>query len=57
MPKSLDVFGWCTWDAFYSTVSAKGINEGLKSLNDGGTPPKLIIIDDGWQVIFSNYFN
>jgi raffinose synthase len=23
MPKSLNYFGWCTWDAFYSTVSAQ----------------------------------
>jgi hypothetical protein len=22
LPDSLDYFGWCTWDAFYSTVSA-----------------------------------
>lgn len=51
LPESLDVFGWCTWDAFYSTVSAKGVAEGLKSLCDGGTPPRLLIIDDGWQVL------
>jgi len=25
LPPSIDMFGWCTWDAFYSTVSAKGI--------------------------------
>lgn len=50
LPASLDVFGWCTWDAFYSTVSARGISEGLQSLLTGGTPPKLLIIDDGWQV-------
>lgn len=24
LPPSLDVFGWCTWDAFYSRVSARG---------------------------------
>ena len=49
LPESLDAFGWCTWDAFYSTVSAKGIKEGLQTLRDGGFPPKLLIIDDGWQ--------
>jgi raffinose synthase len=48
-PPSLDVFGWCTWDAFYSTVSAKGIKEGLKSLLKGGIRPRMLIIDDGWQ--------
>ena len=26
-----------------------GLHEGLKTLSDGGTPPKLLIIDDGWQ--------
>ena len=26
IPGLLDVFGWCTWDAFYSRVSARGRN-------------------------------
>ena len=47
VPKSLDVFGWCTWDAFYFRVSAKGIMDGLRSLKDGGVSPKLLVIDDG----------
>lgn len=49
-PPSLDVFGWCTWDAFYSSVSARGLSEGLASLVQGGVQPRLLIIDDGWQV-------
>jgi raffinose synthase len=24
LPPSVDVFGWCSWDSFYSAVSAKG---------------------------------
>jgi len=50
LPPSLDVFGWCTWDAFYSTVSARGIQEGLASLRTGGINPRFLIIDDGWQM-------
>jgi raffinose synthase len=50
MPPSLDAFGWCTWDAFYSTVSARGLAEGLASLHSGGVYPRLLIIDDGWQL-------
>ncbi|GLC45302.1 hypothetical protein PLESTB_000307100 [Pleodorina starrii] len=50
LPPSLDGFGWCTWDAFYSTVSARGLAEGLSSLEDGGVSPQLLIIDDGWQM-------
>ncbi|KAG2688732.1 hypothetical protein I3760_09G109200 [Carya illinoinensis] len=49
MPGMLDWFGWCTWDAFYQEVNPQGIRDGLKSLSQGGTPAKFIIIDDGWQ--------
>ena len=28
---------------------AAGLHEGLKTLSDGGVPPKFLIIDDGWQ--------
>ncbi|XP_042440004.1 probable galactinol--sucrose galactosyltransferase 2 [Zingiber officinale] len=48
-PGILDWFGWCTWDAFYFDVHPKGIEDGLKSLSEGGTPPKFLLIDDGWQ--------
>ncbi|XP_028761539.1 probable galactinol--sucrose galactosyltransferase 2 isoform X1 [Neltuma alba] len=53
LPSFLDWFGWCTWDAFYTDVTAEGIEEGLKSLSEGGTPPRFLIIDDGWQQIES----
>ncbi|KAG8365325.1 hypothetical protein BUALT_Bualt18G0092900 [Buddleja alternifolia] len=49
MPGMLDWFGWCTWDAFYQDVNPQGIKDGLKSLSEGGTPPRFLIIDDGWQ--------
>jgi raffinose synthase len=50
LPASLDVFGWCTWDAFYSTVSARGLAEGLASLAAGGVRARTLIVDDGWQM-------
>ncbi|XP_010272533.1 PREDICTED: probable galactinol--sucrose galactosyltransferase 2 [Nelumbo nucifera] len=49
MPGMLDWFGWCTWDAFYTEVNPQGIKDGLKSLSEGGTPARFLIIDDGWQ--------
>ncbi|CAA3028949.1 probable galactinol--sucrose galactosyltransferase 2 [Olea europaea subsp. europaea] len=49
MPGMLDYFGWCTWDAFYHDVNPQGIRDGLKSLSEGGTPARFLIIDDGWQ--------
>ncbi|CAH1425085.1 unnamed protein product [Lactuca virosa] len=51
LPEFIDWFGWCTWDAFYTDVTAEGVEEGLKSLSSGGTPPRFLIIDDGWQQI------
>ncbi|PKA45603.1 putative galactinol--sucrose galactosyltransferase 2 [Apostasia shenzhenica] len=53
MPSFLDWFGWCTWDAFYTDVTAEGVIQGLNSLSEGGTPPRFLIIDDGWQQIGS----
>ncbi|KAL8545793.1 hypothetical protein ACS0TY_005788 [Phlomoides rotata] len=50
-PGIVDKFGWCTWDAFYLTVQPGGVMEGVKGLVDGGCPPGLVLIDDGWQSI------
>eukprot|EP00892_Ulva_mutabilis_P009614 jgi/Ulvmu1/7024/UM033_0083.1 len=50
VPDCVNGFGWCTWDAFYSGVSAEGVNQGLSSLHEGGIRPQTLIIDDGWQM-------
>ncbi|KAJ4840177.1 hypothetical protein Tsubulata_002925 [Turnera subulata] len=50
-PGIVDKFGWCTWDAFYLTVHPKGVWEGVKGLVEGGCPPGMVLIDDGWQSI------
>ncbi|KAJ3694292.1 hypothetical protein LUZ60_009772 [Juncus effusus] len=50
-PGIIDKFGWCTWDAFYLKVYPQGVWEGVKTLSDGGCPPGLVLIDDGWQSI------
>ncbi|WJX90347.1 putative galactinol--sucrose galactosyltransferase 6 [Trifolium repens] len=51
LPGIVDYFGWCTWDAFYQEVTQEGVEDGLQSLVGGGTPPKFVIIDDGWQSV------
>ncbi|KAK1293491.1 putative galactinol--sucrose galactosyltransferase 1 [Acorus calamus] len=51
IPDMLNWFGWCTWDAFYTNVTAEGVKQGLESLEKGGIPPKFVIIDDGWQSV------
>ncbi|XP_023000683.1 galactinol--sucrose galactosyltransferase-like [Cucurbita maxima] len=50
-PPIVDKFGWCTWDAFYLKVNPHGVMTGVKCLVDGGCPPGMILIDDGWQSI------
>ncbi|TVR50150.1 MAG: hypothetical protein EA425_10560 [Puniceicoccaceae bacterium] len=47
-PAFLDWFGWCTWDAFYHSVSQAGVRQGLSTFQKGGTVPGFVIIDDGW---------
>ena len=49
LPPSIDDFGWCTWDACYSRVSASILEEGVRTLKEGGVPPRTLVIDDGWQ--------
>ncbi|XVF03559.1 hypothetical protein REPUB_Repub05bG0004100 [Reevesia pubescens] len=51
MPDILNWFVWCTWDAFYTNVTAEGLKQGLESLEKGEAPPKFVIIDDGWQTV------
>uniref|UniRef100_A0A1J3GSI4 galactinol--sucrose galactosyltransferase n=1 Tax=Noccaea caerulescens TaxID=107243 RepID=A0A1J3GSI4_NOCCA len=51
LPGIVDYFGWCTWDAFYQEVTQEGVEAGLQSLTAGDTPPKFVIIDDGWQSV------
>ena len=49
LPAFADQFGWCTWDAFYQEVDADKVRAGLESFRTAGVPPKLLILDDGWQ--------
>jgi len=48
-PLGIDSFGFCTWDAFYSSVSSDSVLQGVDSLSAIGFPPRFLIIDDGWQ--------
>ncbi|MFA6960919.1 MAG: Sip1-related alpha-galactosidase [Opitutaceae bacterium] len=48
-PDFVDDFGWCTWDAFYKTVSPDGVLAGLQAFAAGGVSPRMVILDDGWQ--------
>lgn len=49
LPDTVDLFGWCTWDAFYKDVTPEGVLAGLAGFAQGGVEPRLLILDDGWQ--------
>ncbi|KAI6687200.1 hypothetical protein NL676_024028 [Syzygium grande] len=51
IPDTINWFGWCTWDAFYTDVTEEGLKLGLESFKKGGIAPKFLIIDDGWQSV------
>ncbi|HCK87770.1 MAG TPA: hypothetical protein DHW39_03065 [Erysipelotrichaceae bacterium] len=48
MPEMLKYLGWCSWDAFYQKVNAKGLEEKAEELRDKNIPVKWFLIDDGW---------
>ncbi|MBK1878729.1 Sip1-related alpha-galactosidase [Pelagicoccus mobilis] len=49
LPEFADLFGWCTWDAFYKEVTAEKVESGLKAFAEGGAELGFLMIDDGWQ--------
>ncbi len=49
LPAFCDLFGWCTWDAFYQDVTHDKVREGLESFAKAGVAPRMMILDDGWQ--------
>jgi raffinose synthase len=49
LPDFAELFGWCTWDAFYKDVSPDKVRDGLAAFDRGGVRPRLLILDDGWQ--------
>lgn len=51
LPRFMDQFGWCTWDAFYQEVSHEKVAQGLESFQAGGVQPRMLILDDGWQQV------
>jgi raffinose synthase len=51
LPPGVDTFGWCSWDAFYSSVDTKKVSAAVDSLAKIGYAPKFVIIDDGWQSV------
>jgi raffinose synthase len=51
LPGFADLFGWCTWDAFYQDVAHEKVREGLESFAAGGVSPRVVILDDGWQSV------
>jgi hypothetical protein len=38
------------YHAFHSNIRVQGLQAGLKSLNAEGIKPRVLIIDDGWQM-------
>jgi raffinose synthase len=51
VPAFVDHFGWCTWDAFYTDVTADKVRLGLEQMRSAGFAPRYLILDDGWQSV------
>ncbi len=51
LPAFAKWFGWCTWNAFYCSVSEEKMKEALEAFREGGFVPKFVLLDDGWQSV------
>ena len=51
LPAFVDLFGWCTWNAYYQEVSEQKVLRGLQAFKSSGIQPRFMILDDGWQDI------
>ncbi len=49
LPERLRYFGFCSWDAFYTDVTAAGIEAKLQEFQDKGIAVHWVLIDDGWM--------
>ncbi len=49
VPEWVELFGWNTWDAFYSDLNEEKMLKGLETFQEGGIVPGQMVIDEGWQ--------
>jgi raffinose synthase len=47
-PPALENIGWCTWNAYGSSVNREKVMEGVRSFSKLHFPLPLVLIDDGW---------
>ncbi len=47
-PSVFEKLGWCSWDAFYHTVSEEGLLRKAEEFKEKRIPVGWMLIDDGW---------
>lgn len=50
-PEILGHLGWCSWNAYYTEVTAEGMAANARSFKEADFPVRWMIIDDGWHTI------
>ncbi len=55
-PKTMDGFGFCTWDAFKKGVTAEQIYAKLREFKEKNIPIYWMLIYDGWSQIASDKY-
>ena len=48
-PEFTEYFGYCTYNAFGSAITAEKIEYTLKRFEENGTPIGFVILDEGWM--------
>ncbi len=48
IPEMFRYLGWCSWDAFYTDISAELVTQKADELIDKKVPVRWMLFDDGW---------
>lgn len=51
LPAIAKRFGWCSWNAFGTDVTAGGVLDAVRGLREAGVPARWVLVDDGWMAV------
>lgn len=54
LPDMFEYLGWCSWDAFYTEISAEKVLQKAEELKEKNVPVRWLLLDDGWLSVRDN---
>lgn len=54
LPEMFEYLGWCSWDAFYTTINEEKVRQKAAELKEKKVPARWLLLDDGWLSVRDN---